>query len=44
MNAISLFSGAGVMDVGFKRAGIHVILANEIDKTAANTSACPRQE
>ena len=37
INAISLFSGAGGMDVGFKRAGVNVVLANEIDKTAANT-------
>lgn len=35
--AISLFSGAGGMDVGFKAAGYDVILANEIDKNAAST-------
>ena len=35
--AISLFSGAGGMDVGFKRAGIQVVLANEIIKDTAET-------
>ena len=38
-NAISLFSGAGGMDVGFEQAGINVIFANEIDKNAAQTFA-----
>ena len=28
--AISLFSGAGGMDVGFEKAGIQVLVANEI--------------
>lgn len=35
--AISLFSGAGGMDVGFERAGIQIVLANEIVKDAADT-------
>lgn len=39
IKAISLFSGAGGMDVGFEAAGVNVILANEIDKTAAKTYA-----
>ncbi|GEN34656.1 DNA cytosine methyltransferase [Aneurinibacillus danicus] len=34
---ISLFTGAGGMDVGFKRAGVNVLWANEIDKDACNT-------
>lgn len=37
MNAISLFSGAGGMDIGFKRAGFDVIAANEIDPYACKT-------
>ena len=37
MKAISLFSGAGGMDIGFKNEGIDVIWANEIDKDAYNT-------
>lgn len=37
LTAISLFSGAGGMDIGFKNAGFNVILANEIDKDAAKT-------
>lgn len=37
INAISLFFGASGMDVGFKSAGVNVVLANEIDKTAVKT-------
>ncbi|MGD9984691.1 MAG: DNA cytosine methyltransferase [Porticoccaceae bacterium] len=37
MKAISLFSGAGGMDVGFKEAGFDVVAANEIDKHACET-------
>lgn len=36
---VSLFSGAGGMDVGFENAGIKVQFANEIDKMAAKTFA-----
>lgn len=35
--AISLFTGAGGMDVGFERAGIKVVFANELMKEAAQT-------
>ena len=34
---ISLFSGAGGMDVGFENAGVKIILANEIMPEAAAT-------
>ena len=37
--AVSLFSGAGGMDVGFEQAGIDVVLANEMDPIAAKTLA-----
>lgn len=37
MRAISLFSGAGGMDVGFKNAGYKVIGANEFDTHACKT-------
>ncbi len=32
MNIISLFSGAGGLDLGFKQAGFNSIWANEYDK------------
>lgn len=34
---MSLFTGAGGMDIGFKQAGINVLVANEIDKDACKT-------
>ncbi|MFD1884935.1 DNA cytosine methyltransferase [Paenibacillus wenxiniae] len=34
---VSLFTGAGGMDVGFEKAGIQVVWANEIDKDACAT-------
>ncbi len=37
INAISLFTGAGGMDIGFKEAGFNIVLANELMKEAANT-------
>ena len=33
----SLFSGAGGMDIGFEKAGFHVVWANDIDKDACET-------
>ena len=37
MNIISLFSGAGGLDLGFKKAGFSIIWANEYDKTIWET-------
>ena len=37
ITAVSLFTGAGGMDVGFEKAGVTVVLANEIDKRASET-------
>lgn len=37
MRAISLFTGAGGMDIGFEQAGIEVVVANEIEKKAAES-------
>lgn len=37
LKAVSLFSGAGGLDVGFDRAGFHTVFANEIDHDAAET-------
>ncbi len=37
MNIISLFSGAGGLDLGFKKAGFSIPIANEYDKTIWET-------
>lgn len=37
MKGISLFAGAGGMDVGFSKAGVSIFWANEFDKDAVNT-------
>lgn len=40
MKAVSLFTGAGGMDVGFQKAGFEVIWANELTPHAAATYSC----
>ena len=37
MNLLSLFSGCGGLDLGFKRAGFKIPVANEIDKNIWST-------
>lgn len=37
LKAVSLFSGAGGMDVGFRRAGFDILWANDFDKAAVET-------
>lgn len=37
MNIISLFSGAGGMDLGFRQAGFNIIWANDFAEDAVNT-------
>lgn len=37
MKAVSLFTGAGGMDVGFRKAGFEVVWANDFDKDACET-------
>ena len=37
LSAVSLFSGAGGMDVGFTNAGFNVVFANDINRDACNT-------
>jgi DNA (cytosine-5)-methyltransferase 1 len=39
LSAVSLFSGAGGMDVGFANAGIQPVFANELDDAACRTYA-----
>ncbi len=37
MRTISLFSGAGGLDLGFEKAGFDIVIANEYDKTIWDT-------
>ena len=37
IRAISLFSGAGGMDLGFRRAGVEVVWANDFNEAACDT-------
>ncbi len=37
LTAVSLFTGAGGMDIGFERAGIKIVFANEMMSEAAQT-------
>lgn len=43
LTAVSLFTGAGGMDVGFERPGIKVVFANEVMKEAAQTYITKRK-
>lgn len=40
MNILSLFSGAGGMDLGFEKAGFNIVVANEFDKKICPTYLC----
>lgn len=44
ITAVSLFTGAGGMDIGFERAGVKVVFANELVKEAAETYNANHQE
>lgn len=37
LNIVSLFSGAGGLDLGFKTAGFNIIFVNEYDKSIWST-------
>lgn len=39
ITAVSLFTGAGGMDIGFESAGINVLCANELNRDACDTYA-----
>lgn len=39
ITAVSLFTGAGGMDIGFENAGVNVLCANELNKDACDTYA-----
>lgn len=43
LTAVSLFTGAGGMDVGFERAGIKVVFANALMKEAAREGLLPEE-
>lgn len=36
-NVVSLFSGGGGLDIGFKRAGFNIVWAIDINKDAVNS-------
>ena len=44
LTAVSLFTGAGGMDIGFERAGIKVVFANELMSEAAATYNANHEE
>jgi len=46
MKLVSLFTGAGGLDLGFEKAGFHVVWANEFDKTIWETFKhnCPHTQ
>ena len=37
LSAVSLFSGAGGLDIGFEKAGFDIVFANDLDKNACLT-------
>lgn len=37
LKVVSLFSGAGGLDLGFKKAGFQIVWANDFDKDAVET-------
>lgn len=44
ITAVSLFTGAGGMDIGFEKAGVDVLCANELNKYACDTYAANHPE
>ena len=44
ITAVSLFTGAGGMDIGFEHAGVRLLCANELNRDACDTYAANHPE
>ena len=44
ITAVSLFTGAGGMDIGFEHAGVRILCANELNRDACDTCAANHPE
>lgn len=44
ITAVSLFTGAGGMDIGFEHAGVRILCANELNRDACDTYAANHPE
>ena len=44
ITAVSLFTGAGGMDIGFEHAGVSILCANELNRDACDTYAANHPE
>ena len=43
ITAVSLFTGAGGMDIGFEHAGVRILCANELNRDACDTKLYPKK-
>ena len=44
ITAVSLFTGAGGMDIGFEHAGVRILCANELNRDACDTKLYPKMK
>ena len=44
ITAVSLFTGAGGMDIGFEHEGVRILCANELNRDACDTCAANHPE
>lgn len=44
ITAVSLFTGAGGMDIGFEHEGVRILCANELNRDACDTYAANHPE